>query len=827
MGAALGCWGVPSPALLILAVGGGLIPCAALARPQEPPHPAGRAGGPLGGGVALRPRVGAPAGAVSAEAATRPRQEPSWHRRARRARSDARVIVRIAAAKSRLAGHHSSPFGGMPGGGAAGGRGARNGGGAPTGANGAGFQAARQFFLSLFGDGAQSVGRAGAGGKGGGSNTRRSGNGVRTREGEWGCRCGYANRAFRQQCNACGRARPAGDMQPERGGKGGGARSGSSGKDRVHSGSEGRRGGCDGPVGADGARPLLGRFGAGIDALPAAAASSAGKAGQRKGEAAGLVGGGGGKGAFPRAAEEGAVRRPPTVSGGKPGELEPREAGGRPLGAWAKPLRMVDEEGYTLVQPRRAWQPSGGAGGGGAAAESAPQATHGPVTRPRWSDEDSDDDMHAAEDDEAEELADAGTNGGGEQDPRRLRTRFEALARAARDMERRAKGGAEDPAVLALKSARDEAEQEWRQAKSPAPLPTRMGRAQAKLEKAGAALSKARFAVDDFDEWCDARRAVLVQRVEEADSWYRWRQQQMQALHDEAGKTAVGSAGSGSAAAAHGEAISERIVSEWLPEVQALLEHLQGNPEVEERLASMAASMQCAGQELSAVRADAVEAYDIAGDDDWNQDWGGCDEQPSAPGKGGDAWQDSEPKGGSACWRPEGPGRWARATSAQGKGPAVAMGQAGTHDIAGGGGTADTGAATAAGAASDASRAQGSGSKRGAEESADDGAALRQRTDAESRDEADRKRATELMQRQQEAIAAQQASHEAGQGGFGSATAQAVAAQQFITDACKAVAQARKIGVEPKSHGKELVELSPMELRQWMSDNLGDEAGWA
>ncbi len=724
----------------------------------------------------------------------------------------------------------------MPGGSGARGRGGRGGGGAAAGADGGNLQAARQLFLSLFGNGAQANGRMGPSGGGGGGGARRGGSGVRVHEGEWGCRCGYPNRAFRQQCNACGRARPAGDSQPAHGGKGGGAKSGMqlggvssgiSGKGKSHGGSEDRRWGGGGPVGADGARPMLGRYGGGSSSLPASSVGAAGKADQRKGGAASGADGVGGKGPGHRAAEDGGGRRTLVASGGKPGPSDMREPAGRHIGAWAKPLRVVDEEGYTLVQPRRAWQRSGTAEGRDVTAEQACEPARAAVTRPRWSDEDSDDDMHVADDNEAEDMAGEDDNGGGDPDPRRLRTRFEALARATRDLERRAQGGAEDPAVLALKSARDEAEREWRQAKSPTPLPTRMGRAQSKLDKAGAALTRARVAVDEFDEWAEAQRAVLVQRMDDADSWYRWRQQQLDSLHEEAGEKAVGKAGGNSVAAGRGAVISERIVGEWLPEVQALLEHLQGNPEVEERLASMAASMQWAGQELNASRSEAAEAYDIGGDDDWDQQWEEHAEQSHAAHGGDPNAQGGKPNGGTACWRPEGPGRWARASNAQGKGPASATGPMDMHGRDGDSEAVDTMAAAAAGPAGNAPSAPGTGNKRGAEESAEDKGAMRQRTDAESRGEADRKRAAEMLQRQQEAIAAQQASHEAGAGGFGSATAQALAAQQFIADACKAVGQARKVGIEPKSDGKELVELTPMDLRKWMADNLGDEADWA
>ncbi len=601
---------------------------------------------------------------------------------------------------------------------------------------------------------------------------------------------------------------------------------GINGKGTRHGGSEGRRWGGDGPVGADGARPILGKYSGGIGTPSATSFGASGKMGQRKGAAMGGTDGVGGKGPGHRAAAEGGSKQLSKANGGKPAASEGREPTGKPMGAWARPLRVVDEEGYTLVQPRRAWRPEGTTDGSNDAVVQPGDTARAAVARPRWADEDSDDDMHVADDDEVEEQADEDDSGDGGPDPQRLRARFEALARATRDLERRARGGADDPAVHALRSARDEAERDWRQAKSPAPLPTRMGRAQSKLEKAGAALTRARRAVDEFDEWVEAHRATLVQRMDDADSWYRWRQQQLHALHEEAGEKAGTRAGGHSTAAGRDAVISERIASEWLPGVQALLEHLQGNPEVEERLACMAASMQSVDQELNAARAQAAEEFNIGGDDDWDQRLGDHEEHPHSADKGDSNARGDEPKGGAACWRPEGPGRWARKGNEQGKGQTGTTKPWDTHGPEGASGTGSNMAAAAAMPVEAAATTPSTGNKRGAEECTEDKSAMRQKTDADARGEADRKRAAEMLQRQQEAIAAQQASHEAGAGGFGSATAQALAAQQFIADACKAVARARKVGIVPKSNGKELVELAPMELQQWMADNLGDEAEW-
>jgi hypothetical protein len=121
----------------------------------------------------------------------------------------------------------------------------------------------------------------------------------------------------------------------------------------------------------------------------------------------------------------------------------------------------------------------------------------------------------------------------------------------------------------------------------------------------------------------------------------------------------------------------------------------------------------------------------------------------------------------------------------------------------------------------------GTGSTRGAEDDADDKGAMRQKTEGGTREDDDKRRAAELLQRQQEAIAAQQASHAAGAGGFGSEAVQATVAQQFVADVCRAVEQARRVGIEPRANGRELVEITPMELRQWIAENLGEESTWS
>ncbi len=497
------------------------------------------------------------------------------------------------------------------------GHGGRGSGDFADGAPGGNAQALRQLFLSVFG-----VGGSGAGGGGGGGSSRRGGKGARVREGEWPCACGFPNRAHRDKCYACGRERPAARAQRAAGGtgKGGGEAAGHSGEDLGFGGKgkgsygSARRGGGGGPIGADGARPLLASWG--DRAAPSFMAK--GKAARDKGASDGRSEGAMGKGPPTSASTGNEDRRDPGSSGGKSAGSGVSAATGGPKGCWAKPPRLVDADGFTVVQPRRAWQP---AEQGQRASDAGPMAEHVQAidARPRWSDQESDDGMYAEDDLEAEDqhnYEDHGDNDGA--DPQQLRSVYEAYARAVRDMEKRLRGndGQDDPALRTLREARDEAERAWRGAKPPVPLPIRMGRAQSKLEKATAALRKAQFAIEEFDAWSDQQRAELVRKAEEARQWYFWRDRQTDDLHAEAaGKACSKSGGAGGATGRTAE-MSGRIAEEWLPQVRALMEHLQGNPEVEEKLANLAADMQSASQEASCPLNGPTEHYDIGDDEE-------------------------------------------------------------------------------------------------------------------------------------------------------------------------------------------------------------------
>ncbi len=319
---------------------------------------------------------------------------------------------------------------------------------------------------------------------------------------------------------------------------------------REYAFGEGDRG-ARGPVGADGGRPLLGMRGRDPLAGAAGAGHAKGNAcvptwdgkgpqhGLAKGGTAGSWGASRGLGA--KGGTKGGV--------GCGGDMATATDGnGGRRRAWARPQPVHDEDGYQLVQPRRIYTDKGGPKGGEASSVAAPkgggdgQATT-TATRRLWSDEDSDDDWGPEDDDEG------GDGGDGEvqdaeavPDPGQLRRIFEEYAKTVRDLEKR---GSHGPALETLRQARDAAEENWRRAKAPAPLPKRLDWAEAKLRKAQAALTRVRLELDRFDEETDRRREELLGKIREAESWHEWRKQQLDDIHTAAADRAPGRRGGG------------------------------------------------------------------------------------------------------------------------------------------------------------------------------------------------------------------------------------------------------------------------------------------
>jgi hypothetical protein len=105
----------------------------------------------------------------------------------------------------------------------------------------------------------------------------------------------------------------------------------------------------------------------------------------------------------------------------------------------------------------------------------------------------------------------------------------------------------------------------------------------------------------------------------------------------------------------------------------------------------------------------------------------------------------------------------------------------------------------------------------------------RRQTETEAKEEernaSDARRAQELRRQLEQATAAQEQSYRDGNGGFGSEAALSMAAQSFVLEVQRAQAQASELGIEPRAQdGRYLLQLSPAELKQWIQDNLDNDA---
>ncbi len=381
--------------------------------------------------------------------------------------------------------------------------------------------------------------------------------------------------------------------------------------------------------------------------------------------------------------------------------------------------------------------------------------------------------------------------------------------------------------------ARDEAERRWREAKPPAPLPKRLDWADTKLRKAQAALTRVRLELDAFDADTEKRRAEICMRIQEAEEWYHWRRKQLDDLHEEAAESAP-CRRHGAQAGGGTEEVRKQIRDHMLPEMQAILEVVPEGSDLHERLALFAAGLADAETRLGdRGRAEGPVRYNLGDDDSQHDDWEG--EYQGMAGDGetqGEGPEGGRQEGKAARWRPEGAGRWSRSGATKGgdqQTGTCADATDGTRTPAHGNGGSGAGKGASVG---DGSVAKAPGEMANADTDDGDGARAgkhrRRQTEAEAKEAErtaqDSRRAQELRQQLDHASAMQERSYRDGNGGFGSETALSLAAQSFVLHVQRVQAQADQMGVEPRAQdGRTLLELSPMELKQWAQDNLGDD----
>ncbi len=334
---------------------------------------------------------------------------------------------------------------------------------------------------------------------GGGSSKRSdsrlaSAKGVpQSRDGDWRCSsCSFQpNFGFRQKCWKCGKARGA--QQPAGGGKFTNL--------------------AAGPIGANSSRPLLGggpgRMGADASGdksptfrVPGASVAAKAVAARASAAAASSV-------------QATGIGKQGMGGGGNAG-----------TGSSKCDTNLLDEDGFQTVRRR-----------GGRARNSAA----GDLARELGSDAD-DVDMagNATPGAEDEEGVDEDDDDGAEAEPEptALRQRWQQEIVVVKQLARQ--GIKPDhPAMVAACEARDEAEKKWREAKSPAPLATRLGWAQKKLDRAIGIQAETRLEMVELEKDFNAKWAVLQARMEEDSERVNKRRRQLQTVQEEAGGSAT------------------------------------------------------------------------------------------------------------------------------------------------------------------------------------------------------------------------------------------------------------------------------------------------
>ncbi len=436
-------------------------------------------------------------------------REPAWHRRARRQRATARVLVRLDAARQLLARHHSGQR--LPSSSAAAMPGQRRGGaggdGGGTGSLAAQVQELQRIVGELqgtrrppAGNGTEPGGRGGGGGGlrgggGGGQGGARGGGGgggtaqprpAPGRPGDWTCvGCGFYP-CFRRAaaCIKCGARKPNG---------GGGA-------DRAALPAPRNQSAYSGPVGAGGSRPLLGRRGqaptegrmgdtAPTYRVPGTSLAARAEAGRRRAE---------------QVVDEEGFRRvgraaaAPVGASGVPASVRPPVA---TRSSWADLAEETDDarddEDAREVDDDIDVDEEGDLDDDGAAMGQGRRRTG-------QGDMQDEDDAHDHRDEHADDAAEAC-------DEQELRAVWTAHRYTVRKLERDPQT---PPELLAsAKAGRDAAEARWRAAKRPHPLVKRLRWADQDLREAELKLQQRRRELEMHQEETARRTKELEDRL--------------------------------------------------------------------------------------------------------------------------------------------------------------------------------------------------------------------------------------------------------------------------------------------------------------------------
>ncbi len=342
-----------------------------------------------------------------------------------------------------------------------------------------------------------------------------------------------------------------------------------------------------------------------------------------------------------------------------------------------QPAKEVDEEGFQLVRGR-GWRPGKAAAEKGSANEAGAPADGDGQCETH--------DQHREEVDEAD--------GGGEEEGPSTDDLHQAWHDELALVKRLRQQGvaADHPVMLAACQARDDAEKQWRGAKDPTPPSVKLGRAQAKLDRAIAIQADSRKAILDHERAYKERLAVLQSKMDEDTERVRMRRRQLDEVQAEMGM----GAGKDRVTAAHGAAVKQvrdNISKEIAPALAALAEQLDTSAPawtmLNSVLSTLSSSQALLDQATVTGSAQAYDIGDIADADgeadhhgwegsEWSEShelmdqdsYGNCGqghsgtgaEQDQAMGTGywwedpGQQWQQS------VRWEPRGHSKWQRSS---------------------------------------------------------------------------------------------------------------------------------------------------------------------
>ncbi len=189
---------------------------------------------------------------------------------------------------------------------------------------------------------------------------------------------------------------------------------------------------------------------------------------------------------------------------------------------------------------------------------------------------------------------------------------------------------ADHPVMLAACQARDDAERQWRGSKDPTPPSIKLGRAQAKLDRAIAIQADSRRAILDHEKAYKERLASLQAKLEEDTDRVRMRREQLEDVQAE-----MGAGGAKAKATAVQEAavkqVRDNISKDVAPALAVLAEQLDTSTPAWSMLNGILSTLSSSQALLDqAAAAGSAQAYDIGDPADAD---GGC---------GGRGWDGSE-----------------------------------------------------------------------------------------------------------------------------------------------------------------------------------------